>query len=201
MANVDKQILNIIDIFDKKKSGVLFEGDIIVNNIGCRFDLRYESMLPTIMKINYRSIIGRALSYHKSIDAIEIDNKNRMSYNIGTSLRVIPFFDAVSKDMGLTFVMQNISLKNVGQWLFMCSVIGNILGAKHNTSFIVDVLFEDTITTKEDLEEMKKLKLIQCEIPQMTINKTCTGKDVRDMNVDDFEIWNYYYDSLEPEKK
>lgn len=195
MAHVDREIINIINIFRDKESEYTDVDEVIVEKIGCRFNLSYESMLSTMVKVDYRKCIELVLKSANEIDSIE---EKDMLYHIvkaseGDKGMYVGVSSSSEEDI-LTFVIKNINIYNIASWLFMCSVVGNIIAVRYMKPFLVDVVILNAGGKKRDLEKMYKYKIRQTEIPQLTMAETCAYKKASEIKEDDFEIWNYCYD-------
>lgn len=197
MAHVDKEIINIINIFrDKELKKAVGDGDeIVVDKIGCRFNLSYESMLSTMIEVDYRKCIDLVLKSASKIDDMEEPD---LLYHIieggdGDKGMYVGISSDKNQDI-ITFILKQINIYNIANWLFMCSVVGNIVAARYMKPFLADVVLLEAGGKIVDLKKMYEYKIKQTEIPQLTMSDTCAYKKATEIVVDDFEIWNYYYD-------
>lgn len=197
MAHVDREIINIINIFREKELESSDSGcdEIVVSKIGCRFNLSYESMLSTMIEVDYRKCIEMVLKKASKID--DIEEPDSLYHIIDGGDGDKGMYVGISSDKNqniITFILKKINVYNIGSWLFMCSVVGNIIAARYMKPFLADVVLLDVGGKILDLKKMYEYKIKQTEIPQLTMSDTCAHKKAAEIGVDDFEIWNYYYD-------
>lgn len=199
MAHVDHEIRRTLNLFRNARNENKSETKIVIEGIFYRFNLLYESVLSTMMPLDYKSCIQFVLDHASDLDKLEIGGEttleNKYSY---TNIHITETSfqgNNVTKSRCLIFVIKDINFANINKWLFICSVIGNALSCKFGEDYIIDIYLVDPFLTVLSLYCLEGMRLKQSEIPQMTINSECRYKNVSDMKVDDFEIWNYDYES------
>lgn len=204
MANVDREIIGTIDEFKniRRTDNLKIEG----KNRFYRFNTKYESVLSTLIPVDYKKCIEFVLSKAEEIDKFVFDKseafhdfisiinqKDDKSFGISFLYATLDG-EGDSLIDGLIFTVTYPNIKDMHKWMFMCSVIANALNYKFNTTFIIDIYVIHPYIWLNDLNSLSKIEYASKEIPQFTINEDCRGKNVSEMKVDDFEIWNYCYD-------
>lgn len=191
MAHVDRELINLCSIF-KPKDGIK---EYNIKTAYCRFNLKYESMLSVLTKVDYKLCINYVLENYIAIDGIDL-------LGMKFAYKPYPGFHVIINHMqsdNVTFVIMKKKFSDLPKWLFIISVIGNALAYKFKVDPpVVDIAFHDIKLDAKTIEMYNSFDLskMRMEIPQFTINQECWGKSISEMKVDDFEIWNYYYDEL-----
>lgn len=201
MAHVDKEIRRTLSLFEEARRENPSELKIVLTGMFYRFNLLYESVLSTMMEVDYKSCIKFMLDHASDIDALEIGGSTIITNKYSsTNIEITETSfhqNNATKSRCLIFVIKDVNFSNAHKWMFICSAIGNALSYKFGEDYIIDIYLIDPYIYVHDLNNMSGLKLKQTEIPQMTINSDCRYKNISEMKVDDFEIWNYFYDGVD----
>lgn len=193
MAHVDKELLNIYNILKDKKPEKISGGIVPVHVIHCDFNINYESMLSTLVKVKWKACVRFAL---KNMDIKSLTNPALANKLITIYKEDSTSVMATLQEEGrIVFAHYGASFNFLPTWLFIYSIIGNILKNKgYLPSGDLSVYLYNMKLDDETKEKWKDMKIQQVEIPQFTMGEDSKDKEISELSIDDFEICNYVYD-------
>lgn len=208
--HVDKEFLNIVDMFRDKKPELVDDGIRIrtLESVYSRFNLQSESLLMNRIKVDYQKIINAVCSLlpgsSKNLEDLEdwwkIDNGP--NYEVKAYIYVIGKFIVLCKvylgKIDFEIFVDHSKIENLGNWFFGASVICNAIAKSMKMKADDITFFYNTISILEkDCDKFFEMKNqgMMAEIPQLTLSERTWGLPLGEFKPNDFEIWNYYWDS------
>lgn len=195
--HVDREFLNIVDIF-KDKPVVLTDDELRIREIEkvySKFNLQSESLLMNRIKVNYKEIINVicwTLNDNKfTIHDIQKDTIESEFYMI-SKFQVLT--EKYEEKIDFQIHIPHSKIENLGNWFFGASVICNaIANSKKCKADDITFLFDKISVLECDYGKFAKMKSVNlmAEIPQMTLSERTKGLKLNEFKPDDFEVWNY----------
>lgn len=210
--HVDKEFLNIVDMFRNKKPELVDDGVRIriLENVYSRFNLQSESLLMNRIKVDYRKIINTVCSLlpgsSKDLDSLEYPSKvdDGSGYEVKAYIYVIGKFIVLCKSylgkIDFEISVDHSKIDNLGNWFFGASVICNAIASSMKMKADdITFLYKTISILEKDCDKFFEMKNhgMMAEIPQLTLSERTWGLPLGEFKPDDFEIWNYYWDSYD----
>lgn len=201
-THIDKEFLNIVDMFRDKQSVEVDDGLAIrhIENVYSKFNLQSESLLMNRIKVNYRNIIN-VICKHFNDNDFKVYNTSD-SDDVESKLYVVSKFkvlaDKYNGKIDFQLVIESSKIESLGNWFFGASVICNAI-AKSEKCKADDIIFKFQSITMNESDAKKFFNMgkknMMAEIPQFTMSERTEGLDLTEFKPDDFEIWNYVHDN------